>query len=236
MDLTPDTISLGLLWYLVFLFSTTLHEAAHATAALRLGDPTAHRTGQVSLNPWPHLRREPFGMVLVPILSFAWSGWMMGWASAPYDPRWADRNPRRAAVMAAAGPASNLLLVVVAAIGIRLGLGSGLLLPPARFGFASLVTAAEPGSATAIASLLSILFSLNLVLFAFNLMPLPPLDGSAILPVLLPASAARAYRNLLRQPMVGLLGLILAWRVFGQFFGVLYGVALGWLYSGQLGG
>jgi len=234
MDLTPEMIYLGLIWYVVFLFSTTLHEAAHATAALRLGDPTAYRTGQVSLNPLPHLRREPFGMVLVPLLSFALSGWMMGWASAPYDPEWADRHPRRAAAMAAAGPASNLLLVLVAALGIRAGLASGALLLPERIGFASLVMAAEPGPATAIASLLSILFSLNLVLFAFNLLPLPPLDGSGILPIWLPPPAARAYRNLLRQPMVGLLGIILAWKVFGRFFPVVYGVALNWLYAGLL--
>ena len=236
MDLTPETISLGLIWYVVFLFSITLHEAAHATAALRLGDPTAYRAGQVTLNPLPHLRREPFGMVLMPLLSFAWSGWMMGWASAPYDPTWADRHPRRAAAMAAAGPASNLLLVLVAALAIRVGLGSGLLLPPERLGFASLVMAAEPGPATAIASLLSILFSLNLVLFAFNLLPLPPLDGSGILPILLPPAVARAYRDFLRQPMVGLLGIILAWRVFGQFFGIVYGFALRWLYAGLLVG
>jgi len=57
----------------------------------------------VTLNPWPHIRREPVGMILVPLITFATRGWMMGWASAPYDPTWAHRYPRRAAVMALAG-------------------------------------------------------------------------------------------------------------------------------------
>lgn len=232
MELTPETIYLGLIWYVVFLFSVTAHEAAHAAAALRLGDSTAYRSGQVSLNPWPHLQRSPFGMVLVPIVSFALSGWMIGWASAPYDPRWAERFPRRAAAMAAAGPAANLLLVIVAALAIRAGLSGGSLVLPEYIGFDRLVVAAEPGAATAIASLLSILFSLNLVLFSFNLLPVPPLDGSAILPILLPPSVARAYRDLIHQPMVPLLGIVLAWKVFGQFFGVVYGTVLGWLYAG----
>jgi Zn-dependent protease len=229
MDLTPETLQLGLVWYLVFLFSTTLHEAAHALVAHRLGDSTAERGGQVTLNPWPHLRREPFGMVLIPILSFVWSGWMMGWASAPYDPRWAERYPKRAAAMALAGPAANLSLVLVAFLGIRIGLAGGWLMPPDTVSFSSIVAASEPGAA-AIASLLSILFTLNLLLCAFNLLPLPPLDGSGVLPMLLPESAARAYREALRQPMVALLGIVLAWRIFGRMFWPLFATALGLLY------
>lgn len=91
-----DDISLfqGTAWYIVFLFSTTVHEAAHALVALKLGDDTAHRGGQVTLDPTPHVRREPFGMVVVPLLSYFLGGWMVGWASAPYDPEWARRYPR----------------------------------------------------------------------------------------------------------------------------------------------
>ena len=95
------------LWYVAFLFSLTVHEASHALAALKLGDPTAYRGGQVTLNPLPHMRREPFGTIVVPALSYIFAGWMMGWASAPYDPVWADRHPRRAGWMALAGPASR---------------------------------------------------------------------------------------------------------------------------------
>ena len=80
-----DFLALGLGWYVVFVFSVTCHEAAHAFAAMKLGDKTAYHGGQVTLDPTPHVRRSPFGMVVVPILSFLLGGWMIGWASAPYD-------------------------------------------------------------------------------------------------------------------------------------------------------
>ncbi len=195
--MNPEQLIEGLTWFVVFIFSTTLHEAGHAWAALKLGDPTAYEGGQVSLNPLPHIQREPIGMVLVPILSFALNGWLMGWASAPYDPNWAHRHPKRAALMAAAGPAANLILTVIA----------GLLI---KFGVAGLI----PGAAMPIA----ILFLLNLVLFVFNLLPVPPLDGSTILPMFMSDNAARRYRDFLHQPMFSLLGLLLAWKVFPYIF------------------
>ena len=65
-----ETVALGLIWYVAFLFSTTLHEAAHSWAALRMGDPTAYHGGQVTLNPIPHIRRSPVGMVVIPIVAF----------------------------------------------------------------------------------------------------------------------------------------------------------------------
>ncbi len=111
----------GLIYYAVFLFSTTLHEAAHAWAALRGGDPTAYHGGQVTLDPLPHIRREPVGMVVLPILSVIVSGWPFGFASAPYDPNWALRHPKRAAWMALAGPAANLSLVAGSILLIRIG-------------------------------------------------------------------------------------------------------------------
>lgn len=104
---TPD-IGLGAIWYIVFLFSTTCHEAAHALAAKIGGDLTAFEGGQVTLNPIPHIRRSPFGMVVVPIISFLFGGWMIGWASAPYDPAWQRRYPRRSAWMALAGSGRKL--------------------------------------------------------------------------------------------------------------------------------
>jgi Zn-dependent protease len=85
-DLTPDLLVTGFIWYVAFLFSTTCHEASHALVAKLGGDDTAALGGQVSLNPIPHIRREPFGMVLIPLLAFFMSGSMIGWASAPYDP------------------------------------------------------------------------------------------------------------------------------------------------------
>ncbi len=82
LHITPEILAYGMIWYLVFLFSTTCHEAAHALAARLGGDLTAFHGGQVTLNPAPHIQREPFGLVLAPIVSYFWSGWMLGWASA----------------------------------------------------------------------------------------------------------------------------------------------------------
>jgi membrane-associated protease RseP (regulator of RpoE activity) len=127
---SQDQLVLVPLWYAVFLLSLTCHEAAHAFAAYRGGDPTAYLGGQVTLNPLPHVQREPFGTILVPLMTYFFMGWMMGWASAPYDPLWEDRHPRRGAAMAAAGPLANLLLAALAFTVLKVGLSSGWWLPP----------------------------------------------------------------------------------------------------------
>src|SRR5690606_30042429 len=102
-------------------------EFAHAQVAYWGGDRTAYEGGQVSLDPLPHIRRSPFGLVVMPILSFLVMPWMIGWASAPYDPRWASAYPRRYAAMSLAGPAANLLLAVAAFVVIKVLIAFGLL-------------------------------------------------------------------------------------------------------------
>lgn len=233
--MSADILVLGLTWFVVFLFSTTLHEAGHAFAAYRLGDRTAYEGGQVSLNPLPHIQREPLGMIIVPIITFAASQWMMGWASAPYDPIWAHRYPKRAAVMALAGPAGNLLLVLISGTVLRLGMSAGIYQPfpfwIQGFRFERLVDATVPGGLSeAVIAPLSILFMLNLLLFFFNLIPLPPLDGSAVLPAFMSNETAARYNAFLHQPMISLLGLLLAWKIFPQVFWPILGVALRFLY------
>src|SRR5260221_1217927 len=106
-ELQPELIAQGFIWYIAFLCSTTCHEAAHALAAKIGGDDTAFVGGQVSLNPVPHIQREPWGMVVFPILSLIVTHNLFGWASAPYDPLWERRHPRRAAGMALAGPGTT---------------------------------------------------------------------------------------------------------------------------------
>ncbi|MBZ0165999.1 MAG: site-2 protease family protein, partial [Candidatus Omnitrophica bacterium] len=118
-------IILGVWWYAAFILSIVIHEAAHALAAYKMGDDTAYEGGQVSLNPQPHIRREPLGMVVIPLVTYFLGGWMMGWASAPYDPQWAMTYPKRAALMALAGPVSNLCLVFISGFLLRLGLWLG---------------------------------------------------------------------------------------------------------------
>ncbi len=232
MELSADLLLLGLAWFVVFLFSTTLHEAAHAFIALRLGDPTAYRGGQVTLNPVPHVRREPFGMVLVPILSFFMGGWMFGWASAPYDAQWALRHPRRAAWMALGGPGANLALVIVAGLLIRVGMVVGFFHAPQTVSFSEVTAAADLPGAAGLATLLSVLFTLNLVLFVFNLLPLPPLDGSGVVQLLMSGELARRYQAFVRQPMLAWVGILLAWRIFGPIFRPIHALALSLLYPG----
>lgn len=227
-----STIVLGLTWFVVFLFSTTLHEAGHAFAAWRLGDPTAYEGGQVSLNPLPHIQREPFGMVLVPLITFALNGWMMGWASAPYDPSWAHNYPKRAGVMAMAGPAGNLLLVLISGVLIRVGIAAGWFYVPASLSFTQIV--AGTGWAEGTAAPLSILFMLNLLLFVFNLLPVPPMDGSAILPMFLSDSANQRYQEILHMPMLSLIGLLIAWKIFPYIFQPILIAVLRILYPGML--
>src|SRR6187402_385850 len=138
----PD-IATGFIWFVAFLFSTTVHEAMHALVAWKGGDPTAYHGGQVSLSPIPHIRREPIGMLVVPLLTSLTQGWAMGWASAPYDPVWAERHPRRAALMAAAGPAGNYAIAALAFVAIKLGLLFGIFVAPENAGFSHVVVMAS---------------------------------------------------------------------------------------------
>lgn len=230
----PLQLAEGLVWYLVFLFSTTCHEAAHALAAFKLGDRTAYEGGQVTLDPLPHIRREPIGMVVIPIASFFMSGWMMGWASAPYDPAWAMRYPRRSALMALAGPSANFLLFAFAFILIRAGLAFGWFYPPDSITFSQVTVAvAAKGVSVAVAKFLSILFSLNLILCVFNLLPLPPLDGSSVFPLFLERRTGQEYLDFLhRNRSFGFFGIYLAWQFFDVIFDPVHLFVLNLLYPG----
>jgi len=223
-------LALGLKWYLVFLFSTVCHEAAHAWTAYKLGDDTAHKGGQVSLDPTPHIRREPFGMVVVPLLSYFLGGWLIGWASAPYSPAWAAQYPRRAAIMALAGPAANLILVALATLLMAVGCEWDVFRPSMR-GFHQLVQAHDSGGLwTFAAQMLSLFFSLNLLLAVFNLIPFPPLDGSSLPLLFLTPGAAEKYNATVRQSGLGFLGLFIAWKVFGMIFPTVFATVSKLLY------
>lgn len=231
MEPSIDTVTLGLIWFVVFLFSTTCHEGAHALVAKIGGDDTAAR--QVTLNPIPHIQREPFGMVLVPLLSYAYGGWMMGWASAPYDAEWSYRHPHRAARMALAGPVANFTLMLVGAAAIRVGLATGAFTAPATVSFTRITAATDPaGIASLLAVFFSVLFILNLILGTFNLLPVPPLDGNVGVTIFMSEEQARSFLSLFRQSGFALMGIVLAWVVFGRLFGALFTVALNLLYAG----
>ncbi len=229
----PD-LALGLMWYVLFLLAITCHEAAHAWAAYKGGDMTAYDAGQVSLNPIPHIVREPLGTVFVPILSFIYAGWMLGWASAPYDRDWQERYPRRAAWMALAGPAANLILTLMAAGLIHLGLAVGVFIQPDSINFTQVVAAAQPGVWEGPAILVSIMFVLNLVLTTLNLIPVPPLDGSGGIELLMNAKTAERYREFIRNPTFAIVGLLLSWELFGKIFPTIFDLSLRVLYPSSV--
>jgi Zn-dependent protease len=214
-------------WFLVFLLSLSAHEAAHAFVAKRLGDATASLGGQVTLNPLPHIKREPIGMLILPIASYLSSGWMIGWASAPYNSTWAEKYPKRAALMAMAGPAANFAIAFLSWCGLKLGLLAGLFVPGDAWRFSNTVVSVEPGIWTPVAVLLSIAFSLNTLLGVFNLLPLPPLDGGALPLFFLDDERARNYHRFSRSAAPAFLGLIVAW----QFFPRIYRPVFYWLES-----
>jgi len=232
--MTPDFLILGLIWYIVFLFSTTCHEGAHSLAAMIGGDPTASHGGQASLNPLPHIAREPFGIVVVPILTYLLPPhFMIGWASAPYDPRWQQRYPRRAAWMALAGPASNFFLMLCAGIAIHVGMAYGMFRTPESAGFTHITEAAVPGIAGFAATFLSILFVLNLLLGTFNLLPVPPLDGNTGVTLLMSENTALRFLEWSHGQGFGMVGLLIAWVVYGKIFNFIFESSLGVLYPGS---
>jgi Zn-dependent protease len=229
--MNTEFLVLGLCWYVVFLLSTTCHEAGHAFAAKLGGDLTAFHGGQVSLDPIPHVRREPFGMVVFPILTYVTGGWMMGWASAPYDPLWAQRYPRRAAWMSLAGPGSNFALSILAAALIHVGIWTGIFVHPDSADFTHIVVAATPGVAEGLATILSLLFSLNVLLGAFNLLPVPPLDGFGAIGLLTGEGAAGRFQELGQQMgRFSIIGMLIAWRLFDVVFQPIFNLSLRLLY------
>lgn len=228
-----DANALGMLplWMVAFLMSLTFHEAAHALVAKWGGDTTAYESGQVTLHPGPHIRREPIGTLVVPIAVYLLNGggWMIGWASAPYDPYWAAAHPKRSAAMAAAGPAANFLLASVAGAILFLGLQTGGFEMPSAVSTDRIVVWAG-GGAGPLTAFLSVLFTLNLVLGVFNLLPVPPLDGHSVVGLFLSDDQARKWSEWAREPIFSLAGLLLAWKVFPYIFRPVFDFALGVLY------
>jgi antitoxin component YwqK of YwqJK toxin-antitoxin module/Zn-dependent protease len=232
LDAKNDRVLLFCLWLFVFLFSLTVHEAAHAWSAHRLGDETAYKGGQVSLNPVPHIRREPIGMLVLPILSYWGQGWMIGWASAPYNPKWALEHPRRSALMALAGPLSNLMIVFIAGCAIRIGLWTGFFTFSEVTSAESIIGGVSSGLPAVCAAFCGICFYLNTVLFGFNLLPFPPLDGTAIFQLILPKAWAEKYMLLVNNRATVIIGLIVAWNLFDKLAGIIFGVFFSVLFFG----
>lgn len=203
------------IWTIPVLLAITLHEVAHGWAALAFGDRTAQMLGRLSLNPLKHV--DPVGTVLVP-LSLLLMSWLMG--SQPFLFGWAKPVPisiknlshpkRDMAWVAIAGPASNFIQAI----------GWALLL------YVSVGSATEWLHSMAIAGI-----SINLVLIALNLLPIPPLDGSRVLTALLPNQLGWQYNRLEPYGLLILIGLmVMGWLtplimpLFNLFKAVVFGI------------
>jgi Zn-dependent protease len=175
-----------ILFMVALVFSLSLHEAGHAWMSNRFGDDLARSQGRISLNPMTHV--DPIGTLLFPGIAFFTGAPLLGWARpTPVNPlRW--RNKRVANFwVSIAGVLGNLLIAIVAGIIIRVLFETGLL--------ESALTS-DSEIATGGIKLLSAFFTLNVGLFVFNLLPIPPLDGSKILSSILPPSFESAFEAL----------------------------------------
>ena len=182
--------------FVVLLFSLTVHEMAHAWTADRLGDPTARLLGRISLNPMVHA--DLIGTIVFPLVSLISGATLIGWAKpVPVNVRYL-RNPRRDYMLvAAAGPASNLILALFSAILLAI-----VPISPQTLG--------ESNVSAPIAMLLSRLVYLNVLLAVFNMLPIPPLDGGNVLAGLLPPNLAALFNRVRPYGFVLLYALILS--------------------------
>ncbi len=184
MAATPETIALGLTAYVVLLFSLSVHESAHGWAAYRMGDDTALAQGRVTLNPLAHI--DPVGTLVIPLLQIFWGGVpLLGWAKpTPVAAHNFQKLARGHVLVAGAGPASNMLLTLVFTL---------LLFSLSRSGLTSWPSGLTNGTGDVLFRILVIGVQMNVALALFNLVPLPPLDGSWIVSWGLPRSIADRY-------------------------------------------
>ena len=184
---------------LVLIFSIVVHEVAHGYAALRLGDDTAYRMGRLTLNPIPHI--DPIGSILVPVVLSLSAGIPFGWAKpVPVHVGRLNNPDDDHPKVAAAGPLSNLMLALIFA---------------SLLGFTVAIWGVPlHGAGPSLGAFLFTMFHtgilINVVLAVFNLVPLPPLDGSWIVSRFLPPEARANYENLRRFGMLIVFGFILA--------------------------
>jgi Zn-dependent protease len=165
--------------FIVLLFSLTVHEMAHAWSADRLGDPTARLLGRVTLNPEAHA--DPIGTVLFPLIAMVTGAPLIGWAKpVPVDIRRLRHRERDYVLVAAAGPASSIIMAVASAAILAV-------MP------VSPVVLGETNASAPLASFLTRMVTLNVLLAVFNMLPIPPLDGGNVLSGLLPRRIAYTF-------------------------------------------
>lgn len=206
MNSALPNLPILILEFLAFLLAISVHEAAHAWIASMRGDQTARMLGRMTLNPVRHI--ELFGSVIFPLLGLMAGGWLLGWAKpTPIDPRNLKKMPLDDILISLAGPISNLVLALLAVVALRMML---VVAPGATTGAFLHLGHPEAGDSFWVPLTNFAMYSLqlNVLLAVFNLIPIPPLDGSHILRHFLPESLARPYQMLYQNGMICLLLLI----------------------------
>jgi len=203
----------------VLVLAFSVHESAHAFVAMRLGDPTAYMLGRVTLNPMKHL--DPLGSVLVPLVSLVYGGWLIGWAKpCPVTTRNFRHIKRDDILVSMAGPASNLAMATIALVLLivfKHAVPAGLSTIAAAMATANHL-AVDVGSFPLfpVAMLLYYGVLINLLLLVFNLIPIPPLDGSHVLRHFLPYRVEQVYDR------IGMYGLIILLLFGGHWIASFY--------------
>lgn len=183
----------------IIIFSAIIHEVMHGVAADRLGDPTARYAGRLTLNPIPHL--DMFGSIILPLMfALSHSPIFFGWAKpVPYNPYNLKPGRFSEAIVAGAGPFSNIVIAIIGGFIIRADVFA-----PAN-------------------DIVFLIVAVNVMLCIFNLIPVPPLDGSKVLEAILPRSLARDYdtwrARMEHNPFLGMGAILLVVILLGEAFG-----------------
>lgn len=198
----------GIIWLIAFIAALTFHEFSHGVVAKLQGDDTAERLGRLTLNPVSHI--DPIGLLAVVAAGFGWA------KPVPYNPYNFRNQKWGPTLVAAAGPASNLLLFVIAGLAFKALAAAGAVAPD-----------------SALWSFLAALMGVNVVLFAFNLIPIPPLDGSKVLLAALdhPKYARTRFWIETQGPAMLIFAVLIdAFALNGLVFGTLVGTLSGLAY------
>ena len=211
----------GIISLFVVLFAITVHEASHGLAALKMGDPTAYQLGRISLNPISHI--DPIGTILLPLMLIIMGAPPFGWAKpVPVNPL-NLKNPRKDnLIISIAGPASNISVAVIAFIVLKILMN----LNP------SLFYSSGGGFSNLLSPLITIVYYtivINVILAFFNLIPIPPLDGSGVVMGLISEEAAQKYEQI-RPYGFFILILLIMTGFIGRILGVVLRIVNSLIY------
>ena len=202
-------LRLAVLIMFALITAITVHEFSHALVATGLGDNTARSLGRLSLNPMRHL--DPGGTIMMFVAGFGWG------KPVPVDPGQLSRGHTDTALVAAAGPLSNLIVAFLLAIPFEAGF-----LVPAGLSLDRVAHVMTGGLSAGVADILTLLIFFNLLLGVFNLVPLAPLDGSRVMAGFVPKEHVAAYSKLQRNGPLLLVAIIMLDYFMG--FGILWGI------------